>query len=111
MRGQMHPEWDETAVSIVVTERVSMKLTGADRKEAVRRLDALGVPGRQTLDLLQWYADDTGVLTRYRKRHGLPRPLHLTEGLSRTALGLEKPENTKRWREMRRQRIKNARSA
>jgi hypothetical protein len=85
MRGQ----FDETAVSIVVDERVAMRLRGADRIEAVRRLDALSVPGREILQLLMWDADSL-ALTRFRQWHHLPNSHVKTYGLSRRALGMGK---------------------
>jgi hypothetical protein len=53
LAGVVWDEYDEVAVSIVCDERVPMRLRGADRAEAVRRLVAKGMTIRDITELIR----------------------------------------------------------
>lgn len=64
-------EPDETALSIVVNERVAMRLRGGDQIEAIRRLIDRGLTVSEIAKLLQ---TTSGNITRLRKNNNLPEP-------------------------------------
>lgn len=84
----MPGDYDEFAVSVVVDERVAMRLRGADKVEAVRRLSAKGVPSQDILDLLKWPVLVV-TLSRFRSANGIPQPVYEPDPLSRFALNME----------------------
>lgn len=61
--------YDEIAVSIVCDERVPMRLTGADRLEAVRRLSAAGLSASEIGKLCKVSGHTITNLMRY---YGIP---------------------------------------
>lgn len=80
-------DYDEVAVSIVVTERVRMRLTGDDLLEAVRRLSLLGLMDIEIMDLVMW--PGSANLWKYRRRNGIPPPVRADTGLTARELGME----------------------
>lgn len=65
--------YDEIAVSIVCDERVPMRLTGADRLEAVRRLTARGVMASEIARLCMVSGH---TITNLQHTHGIVPAAH-----------------------------------